>query len=236
MDREYHKWYSGRLGREMEILVFGHAGAPVLVFPTSMGRFFEYEDRGMIAALQPKIDAGHIQVFCVDSVDEESWYNRGAHPRWRVLRHVQYDQYVLEEVLPFVRSKNGWDRVTATGASFGGYHAVNFSLRHPDRVARVVSMSGAFDIHQFLHGYWDEDCYFNNPPDYVRGMTDPWYLDRYRAMGIVLATGEHDICRGENEWFSGILRDKGIPNYLDVWGDGMIHDWPWWRRMAVKFL
>lgn len=236
MRREYHKWHSERLGREMELLVFGHAGTPVLVFPTSRGRFFEYEDQGMVQALAGKIGEGHIQLFCVDSVDEESWYNRGVPPRWRIARHLQYEQYLLDEMLPFIRWENGSDWVTATGASFGGYHAVNLALRRPDRVARLVSMSGAFDIHQFLDGYWDEDCYFNNPPDYVKNMSDSWYLDRYQAMGIVLATGENDICRGENEWFSGILHGKGIPHYLDLWDDGMVHDWPWWRRMAVKFL
>ena len=60
----------------MELLVFGHAGMPVLVFPTSGGRFFEFEDRGMVAALAGRIDAGELQLFCVDSVDRESWYNR----------------------------------------------------------------------------------------------------------------------------------------------------------------
>jgi len=29
MNREYHKWYSSRLGRDMELLVFGHGGLPV---------------------------------------------------------------------------------------------------------------------------------------------------------------------------------------------------------------
>ena len=81
MNREYHKWYSDRLGREMELLVFGHAGLPVLVFPTSGGRFYEFEDRGMVAAVAGKIDAGQLQLFCVDSVDMESWYNRQIPPR-----------------------------------------------------------------------------------------------------------------------------------------------------------
>lgn len=236
MRREHRKWFSGRLGREMELLVFGHGGAPVLVFPSSQGRFYEYEDRGMIDAVASKIDAGHIQVFCVDSVDAESWYNRGVPPRWRIARHLTYEQYLLQEVFPFIRTTNGSDYVTATGASFGGYHALNLALRHPDRVARIVSMSGAYDVHQFLDGYWDDDCYFNNPPDYIRNMTDPWYLDRYRSLKIVLAAGDYDICRSANEWMSRIFWEKGIWNQLDIWGDGSVHDWPLWRRMAVKFL
>ena len=51
LNREYHKWFSPALGREMELLVFGHGGSPLVVFPTSMGRFFDYENRHMIDAV-----------------------------------------------------------------------------------------------------------------------------------------------------------------------------------------
>src|SRR5437667_11134757 len=101
MNREYFKGYSSELQRDMEALVFGHAGTTLLGFPTSMGKFFEYEDRGMIGVVAPKIDRGELQVFCVDGVDLESWYNKGVHPRVRVMRHLQYERYVLHEVIPF---------------------------------------------------------------------------------------------------------------------------------------
>lgn len=143
MNREYHKWYSRTLGRDMELLIFGHGGAPLLVFPTSMGRFFEFEDRGMIEANRWKYESGQLQAFCIDSVDKESWYNYGAHPGYRVWRHMQYERYVVEEVLPLIRHRNG-NGLTVTGASFGGYHAMNFALRHPDLISRCVCMSGAF--------------------------------------------------------------------------------------------
>ena len=115
MNREFHKAYSQELNRDMEALVFGHAGTPRLVFPTSMGKFFEYEDRGMIGVLAPKIDRGELQVFCLDGVDLESWYNKGVHPRVRVMRHLQYQRYVLHEVIPFIRWKNQTPRLAVTG-------------------------------------------------------------------------------------------------------------------------
>jgi esterase/lipase superfamily enzyme len=155
----------------MELLIFGHGGTPLLVFPTSRGRFFEYEDRGMIAAVRWKFDNAGVQAFCVDSVDAESWYNRAAHPRDRALRHAQYDRYLADEVLPLIRQRNHLP-VTVTGCSFGGYHAVNFAFRHPDQVAACVSMGGAFDIKQFLDGYYDDNCYFNNPVDYLPNTGD----------------------------------------------------------------
>jgi esterase/lipase superfamily enzyme len=236
MNREYHKWHSPALGRNMEILVFGHGGTPVLVFPTSMGRFYDYENRDMIGTVGDKYENGQLQAFCVDSVDAESWYNKSAHPRERAARHACYETYLLTEVLPFVRLRNSGP-LTVTGCSFGGYHTVNFALRHPDLVTRAISMGGAFDIHQFLDGYFDETCYFHCPPDFLPNLNEEWYLDRYRnGLQIILATGETDICLGENLRLSGILNSKGIPHWLDVWGDGTGHDWPWWQSMAQKFL
>jgi esterase/lipase superfamily enzyme len=219
----------------MELLVFGQGGMPVVVFPTSMGRFFDYENRHMIDVVGDRYEHGRLQAFCVDSVDAESWYNKAVHPAVRAARHVQYDDYLVHELIPFVRSRNSSPELAVTGCSFGGYHSVNFALRHPDLVNYCVSMSGAFDVHQFLNGYYDDNCYYNCPPDFLPGVTDPWFLDRYRRMRIVLATGENDICLDENRRLSGIMSAKSIPHWLDVWGDGAGHDWPWWQRMAQKF-
>jgi esterase/lipase superfamily enzyme len=215
----------------MELLVFGHGGMPIVVFPTSMGRFFDYENRHMISVIGDQYENGQVQAFCVDSVDAESWYNKSVHPALRAARHVQYDQYLLNELLPFVRSRNSSPELAVTGCSFGGYHSVNFALKHPQLVTQCVSMGGAFDIHQFLNGYYDDNCYFNCPPDFLPNLQDP----AVNHIKFVLATGEHDICRAENERLSGIMASKGIAHTLDIWG-GADHDWPWWEKMAVKFL
>ena len=45
MRREYHRWWSPSLHRDMELLEFGHGGARVIAFPTSRGRFYEWADR-----------------------------------------------------------------------------------------------------------------------------------------------------------------------------------------------
>ncbi len=235
MNREYHKGLSNRLGREMELLAFGHAGTPVVVFPTSGGRFYEFEDRGMITALAGKIDTGQLQVFCVDSVDMESWYNRQAPPRWRIARHLQYEAYLLTEVVPFIRDKNSDPHLVALGCSFGGYQAVNFSLKHPDVVTHCVAMSGAYDIRQFLDGYYDDDCYFNCPLDYLPNTNDEWFLSRYRQMQIVLGSAHWDMCLDQNVKLSAMLHQKGVPHWLDVWGDELKHDWPLWLKMAGKY-
>ncbi len=236
MNREHHRWFSNDLNRDMDMLVFGHAGTPVLVFPTSMGKFFEYEDRGMIAALGHKVGNGEVQIFCPDGVDSESWYNKQAHPRWRIIRHMQYENYILHDVLPLIRARNQSSNLSATGCSFGAYHALNFSLRHPDVVTHCVCMGGSYDIKQFLNGYYDDDVYFNNPPDFLPRVSDEWFLSRYRdRVKWVLATGEWDQCMDQNVKMAHIMGSKGIPHWLDIWGNQTGHDWPWWRSMAQKY-
>jgi esterase/lipase superfamily enzyme len=236
MNREYHKWWSWRLGRDMELLIFGHSGVPAVVFPTSQGRFYEFDDRGMVGAIAHKIENGELQLYCLDSLDAESWYNRNVPPRWRIARHVQYEDYVMKEVLPLVRLKNHDSHLISLGCSFGGYHAVNIALRHPDRFTGFLSMSGAFDQTRFLHGYYDNDVYFSTPPHYIPNMGDPWYLDRYRHNTYVLATGWDDQCLGDNQYLSRQMGEKGIPHNLYIWDSWNSHDWPTWAHMMNIYL
>ena len=235
MTRDYHRWFARSLNREMDLLIFGHAGPPILVFPTSMGAFFEYEDRGMVAALADKLDRGALRLFCLSSIDGESWYARRSHPRSRVERHLHYEDHVLNEVVPLVRHLTRWETIGVTGCSFGAYHAMALALRHPYTFTACVTMGGAFDISQFLDGYFDEDCYFLNPPSFLPTLSDAYYLDQFRRNKWVLVTGDQDICRSPNEQFSGLLSAKSIPHSLHVWNNSK-HDWPYWREMAQTYL
>ena len=220
----------------MEMLVFGHGGVPVLVFPTSCGRFHEFEDNGMVQALSWKLAHGKVQLFCVDSVDGESWYNRTVPPRWKIARQIQYQEYVLCEVLPYIRNANCDRHLVALGCSFGAYHAANLALKHPDLFSGFLTMGGAFDVTNFLHGYHDSEVYFNMPTQYLLNMSDPWFLDRYRHNTYVLATGEWDICLGKNQHMADVMRGRGIPVRLEVWGWHSKHDWPDWRQMVQEYL
>ena len=48
MVKNYYKEYSSNLNRNMEFNVYGYAGLPVLVFPAQNGRFFDFENFGLI--------------------------------------------------------------------------------------------------------------------------------------------------------------------------------------------
>jgi len=220
----------------MELLVFGHGGPPLIVFPTSMGAFFEYEDRGMIAAVADKLEYGGLQLICVSTVDTETFYARDRHPRARIDRYLAYERYLLEDVVPFVKQLSGWHTAGVTGCSFGAYHAFTMALRHPDVFTSCIPMGGAFATARFLDGYHDLDTYLLSPAEFLPHLRDDWFLSRYRQNKWVLVTGEHDICRGDMEAAAGMLAGLGIPHSLHVWGHGSEHDWPEWRKMAAVYL
>lgn len=235
MNREYHRWYSPSLGRDMELLIFGHAGARMLVFPTSMGKYYEWEDRGMIAELSDQLENGWLQMYCVDSMDAESWYAWHKHPADRAWRHIQYENYLLDEVLPLVYKKNQTPYMIVAGASFGAYHAMNFALRHPDLVNRVVAMSGMYNIERWLGSYRDDNTYYNSPCLYLPNEYEESRLHLLRSLDIIMAIGHDDPNIANNRWFSSALWSKNIWHALRVW-DGWSHDWPYWRKMIRLYL
>ncbi|HUF25845.1 MAG TPA: alpha/beta hydrolase-fold protein [Gemmatimonadaceae bacterium] len=219
----------------MELLVFGHAGARVIAFPTSQGRFFEWEDRGMVGALGEQLDRGWIQLYCVDSVDAESWYAKHVHPHWRARRHEAYERYVLDEVIPLTNGHNANPYLMVAGASFGAYHALNIALRHPWRFGRVIALSGLYDIKKMTGGWSDDAVYFQNPMDYLVHEHDAGRLKAIRRLDIILAIGGDDPSRPNNDHVSGLLGARGIPHRLRIW-DGWCHDWPYWQRMIAHYI
>ena len=235
MHRSYHRWHSPNLGRGMELLVFGHAGMRVLAFPTSRNRFYEWENQGLVRSLSGQLDEGRIQLFCVDGIDEESWYAWHKWPGDRAWRHAQYDAYLREEAVPFTRRLNPHRFLTVVGPSFGGYHAVNFGLRHPDLVGRMLGLSGIYDIRRFTSGHTDHNIYCNNPCDFVAGEGDPRRLEALRRLDIILAVGNTDRLLEDSQRLSGLLWSKGVWNALRIW-DGFAHDWPAWEHMLRLYL
>lgn len=241
MHIEYHKWFSSNLGHDMELKVYGYFGKPVIVFPAQSGRFFEFEDFGMIAACHSLIEAGKIKIFTIDSLDSQTWANWYAHPADRARRHEDYDRYLTQEVAPFVRHHcaNTSQKFLATGVSMGGYQSANFFFRHPEVFDAVIAISGLYKLNHFIGDYMDETVYFNIPLAYLPNLNDPWYLDQYRQSKIIFCSGQgawEDESLADTLTLKHILEQKNIPAWIDIWGVDVNHDWPWWRKMVPYFL
>lgn len=242
MNREYHIWYSSRVDRAMELLVFGHAGAKVLAFPTRDGRFFEYENLGVIDALAEKIQAGQLQLFCVDNIYHENIYCSSLHPAERIQRHIQFEEYILNEVIPFMESKNSHECTIAYGCSLGAFQAANIAFRHPHLFKKLCAFSGRYDLtwaveffNNLFDDYYDENIYFNTPTHFLPQLQSQGQLEHLQHMDIVFAIGKQDPFLNNNHCLSEILSSKGIPHTMHEWEE-RAHSGRYWRQMAVLYL
>ncbi len=241
MNVETHTWWSPHLRQNMTLKVYGQAGKPVVVFPALGGSYHEFEDFGMVAAVQAFVEAGQIKLFTVDSVDNQAWANAQAPLAERWQRHEAYDRYLIQEVAPRARRHGRGTRLKllATGCSMGGYHAANFFFRHPDVFDGVISLSGLLQLQPLVGDTAHEGIYFNSPLYYLPRLTDAWYLRRYRQGQIILCAGQgawEEATLSDMRNLEPVLRQKGVPAWFDYWGYDVNHDWPWWRRQLPYFL
>jgi esterase/lipase superfamily enzyme len=239
MHRDHQRWYSHRLNRDMGVAIYGNYGAPILAFPTSMGDEWEMEGQSMIRTLSPYLEQGRIRIFCINSVNSDSFQNKGVHPFDRSWMQAQYDDYVANEVFPFIDSQcqTPGIGIATLGASLGAYHAANTLFKHPDHVKRCYALSGIYDMRDSMDGLYDDNFYFNNPVDYISNLSDPWYFHHYASCDIRLVTGcgpwENS---GPTYRMSEILRNRGIAHHLDDWGPEGGHEWPYWHHQMWEYV
>lgn len=245
METQYFRDYSPALDRDMELKVYGHAGRPVLFIPCQDGRFFDFENYKMTDYWYPWIEAGEVMVFSIDTIDQETWSNKGGDPRWRIERYEQWINYICDEVVPFMRAyvnmKNGWDGypgVLVFGCSLGATHAANLYFRRPDLFDRLLALSGIYSADFGFDGYMDELVYNNSPVHFLRNMPeDHPYIELYNKKRAV-------VCVGQGPWeipdttreLAYIFSQKGINVWVDFWGYDCKHDWDWWYKQVEYFL
>ncbi|NEI68850.1 esterase [Rhizobium lusitanum] len=242
MNREYLRWYSPRLDRDMELLVFGHAGAKVLVFPTREGRFWEYEQIGIVASLADKLNAGQLQLYCIEGLAAETFYGSHRHPAERIRRHNAFEEYILKEVLPLMAQKNPHECIIVHGCSLGAFQAASLVFRHPHLFRKLVAFSGRYDLTMkvesftdLFDGYYDDDIYFHTPTHFLPGLACEWQLEKLRQIDIVMTIGGTDPFVDNNRHLSRLLAEKRINHQLHIW-DGRAHRAGAWRRMAPLYV
>lgn len=235
MNEFYHKFYSQYLQRDFEMLVFGHSGLPVVLFPKAGGRYYEMKDSGVIDAISGQLEAGKIKVYCPDTIDYESWYNYDIDPASRVNKHLQYQQTILKDVVEFARYELNKKQVGVVGFEFGAYHATNFAFKYPDFVSSLICLGGTYDIKRHIMGFYNDNCYFNNPLDYIPGLNDEWHLNYIEKMDIRICIGSNDEHFMDNLYFSELLGNKEINHQLEMC-HGIGNDFNFYRSKLRSFL
>lgn len=239
MEKAITSWYSSRLEKEMPIAVYGYYGFSLLLVPTAAADFLEYERFQLMDSLQPFIDGGKLKVFSINSINNESWLNNQMEPKHKAIRHNQFNSYVFDEVIPFIKNNTSQDTpIIICGASFGALHSMNLFLKRPDLINGVIAMSGVYDLTEYTKGYFDDDVYFNSPQHYMPNMTDHSILEQIRRSShihIFSGSGDYEDPNASRS-FAGILYGKGINYELDIWGSEWRHDWGTWRALLPHYL
>jgi esterase/lipase superfamily enzyme len=213
----------------------------VLAFPSELGRRWDWEDRGMVDALQPLLDGGRVKLYCIDGADEYTWRADDVPLEERARRHGEYELWVNDTVAPWIHADTNGGEIVVSGTSFGAYHAANFALKRADLYPLAICMSGVYDVGVVGWGERGDATYFSNPMDYV-GHLQGDHLDWLRSRVSLLL-----LC-GQGQWedttgalestrqFAALLGEKGIRHELDLWGHDVAHDWPSWRAQITHHL
>ncbi|MBD0276706.1 MAG: esterase [Flavisolibacter sp.] len=239
MERHLTSWFSPRLEREMPIAVYGHYGFALLLVPTAAADFLEYERFHLIDSIRYFIESGKVKLFSINSINNESWMNNHVHRRHKTYMHNQFNYYVFDEVVPFIKTHtNAETPIIISGASFGALHSMNLFLKRPDLINGVIAMSGVYDLTEYTRGYFDDDVYFNSPQHYMPNLTDHTILEQIRQsrhIHIFTGSGAYEDPNASRS-FAGILYNKGIYYELDIWGSEWRHDWDTWRTVLPHYL
>jgi esterase/lipase superfamily enzyme len=245
MKRETREIWSPAIGAEGTVITYGHWGRPVLVFPSEQGRAWDFENNGMVGGVADLVEAGRVKLYCVDSYDAVSWSDSSVPVEERARRHGAYESWIIDQVHPFIRDDCGGAPVEAvtTGCSLGAYHALNFVLRRADLFPLALCLSGNYDPTAWKSwGDRADATYFSNPMDYVPNLHGDHldWLRRRVSLLLVVGQGAWEVdptgALPSTLRMAELLRQKGIPHELDVWGHDTPHDWPSWRAQLAHHL
>ena len=235
--------FSPALGHDLELYRYssdaGVAGQPLLAFPSMNGRVWDWENYGMVESVRHLIEAGRVTLYVTDGIDWQSWTAQDKTMAERVLRHADYDRYLVEELLPRIRGESRRGTIWATGCSMGGFHSTSLLFRHPELVDGLIAMSGVYQPRRFIGEYSDAEVLAASPLDSLPGLVDPDRLALLRRAKIAFCVGQgawEDDMLVDTRAIEALLASKEIPAVVDYWGHDVNHDWPWWQKMLPYHL
>jgi esterase/lipase superfamily enzyme len=223
----------------MPIVSYGDYGFALLLVPTAAADYLEYERFQLMDILAPYINSGKLRVFSINSINNESWLNNEMLGEHKAIRHNQFNEYVYNEVVPFIKNATSFETPIITcGASFGALHSMNLFLKRPDLINGVIAMSGVYNLMDYTKDYFDEQVYYNSPMHFMPNLNDHGMLEEIRKSNhihILTGSGDYEDPNSSRS-FANVLYNKGITYELDIWGEEWKHDWPTWRAMLPHYL
>lgn len=231
MEKRQDTWRSPSLGKNMTLTIYGDSGTPIIGLPTRGKGGTQWEQQGVTDAIAYQLEQGYNQLYCLETADEECFLRQDLPPAKRLKRYRQYEAYLVEEVVPYIRSRNAIDYLMIAGMDLGGYHAVNMALKHPGEFDKAIGISGLYDIKEFFDDFYSDELYYNNPVDFVPNLNRRPLLNKIRSVDFRLVSYGTDARREHAQRLAGIFRTKFIDHELDIWDIASEDEWGVWSKM-----
>ncbi len=162
----------------------------------------------------------------------------------------KYESYIVQELIPEVdkkyRTLSTRDKRAIAGLSMGGYGALKFGLKYPEKFVLAGSFSGALGAASFsektsgaigksidlIYGPLEgETRKANDIFGIVKGLTP----EKIKALPFLYVDcGTEDFLFQNNRDFIALLVDKKIPHeFRQLPG---AHNWPYWDKQVQEIL
>lgn len=223
--KSYKAWKSPSVGRKMEMLIFGNEGTPVILFPSAYGNMDEWEKSGAFDVLEEQITEGYNQFFCVDAFATESFVNKSIEPLSRIKKFNLYQEYIIDEVVPFIAKENSNPFIISAGVGIGAYCALLLALKHPLKFHKVIGISGYYDISVHMDDIVDDSIYFNNPIQFIPNLHEEELLKKLSSVDIRLLNYKNDPTIDATRRMSDTLWLRFIEHEHYVWDKDATNPW-----------
>jgi putative tributyrin esterase len=208
------------------------------------GHFDNWTDKSKL-----KEYAANYPLIIVTPEGNDSWYTDSAS-----VPNDKYESYLVQELMPEIDGKfrthaDRRQRAIA-GLSMGGYGALKFGLKYPEKFVIVGSFSGALGA-----ASWTEKTLGRNWKAMTDSITNVYGAedsqtradnDIYKMLReispekikilpfIYVACGTEDTYIQQNREFNALLAEKKIPHeFRELPGN---HNWAFWDSQVQEFL
>lgn len=224
-------WDKDATGRVFEVVYLLHG---------LTGHFENWTEKTGVASSS----FGH-DIIIVTPEGNDSWYTDSA-----TVPSEKYESYMVQELIPEIdkRFRTIPERRgrTIAGLSMGGYGAIKFGLKYPDKFKLVGSFSGALGAASFTEKNAGTigkniDAIFGAENSETRRTNDVFAMIRGLSAEkikllpfIYQSCGTEDFLFQNNRDFAALLNEKKVPHeYRELPGG---HTWTFWADQVQEFL
>ena len=240
MEVKNYTLHGDKANKDFDLVVYGSKGRPAIAFPEGDSSCLSWENNGMVDAVADLVDAGKVQLFCVDTSDSESWHAHGALREYRLENLEGFFAFVEGELATFIKKASGSkEPPLVLGAGMGALNATIAMLRRPKDYSGLLALSGTYDVHQLIEGELDEPWRAFSPFDLLADLTSrkaEATLLRERQLAFVCGQHGSETGADTQRQLDAAMAERDVPATFEYWGFDVSHDWYWWHEELRQLL